>query len=664
MPIIPLLQSKPLADAPKPVLDREKRPTVNNGQLATAVGQLAESSKQPLLPAEALSEPYRALGAVGRAIQQTGDAVSAMELKRREAQTFIQVSDAETEMEKVLGEQRTWQESNPNVDPEKWADALKQRFSALRGQLSERGLNPQARLRVDASLRATEAKAFNDTKLHAAKETYHRAETRIEGGIFNAIEEQNPDKLNTLIVEGRDKLGTMWDHKAEYYLRRFEEVGKQKAKEKKAELFSNAQNSVLTVAAGSGEAAAMDYIEAQPDLEPSSKERLKADARQVVRQKKQDIMGFFALGIADGSISDDSQIEGLDNPHWDDAMRKEAKGMLRQSNLEMEATDRRDNGTKNAVVAFQEAREYDPGNDPTQKQLFGLLTKINRTVPAESREVIEAALRERAGGNVVKLKPNDEVMKNLRTTVANFYDPVTGAIPYKRKEWKEVEVRDKITGEPLKEWQQIEVEDEAARTRAMDAQTRVMMQLEEHAKQHPEDFQSLDKIKKKFVELLPEGAMGAALNELDKLLKPQASAGGVRTPVGKVTSYGYPTDETPDSNSSAGIGAFVPSDEAAKIKRGESSDFKLRAGDLAVSPDIEQAFRGAGIKPGGEVMVQLATGEIRKVRWMDKTAQDEDIAAGKVKGVTKPLRGRFDFYSPRGKNISDGTNVIGWWPVS
>jgi hypothetical protein len=133
------------------------------------------------------------------------------------------------------------------------------------------------------------------------------------------------------------------------------------------------------------------------------------------------------------------------------------------------------------------------------------------------------------------------------------------------------------------------------------------------------------------------------------------------TAVGKVTSYGYANDSTPDSNSRAGIGAFVPEDEQAKIKRGEPSDYRLRPGDLAVSPDIAKAFRSAGVKPMSDVMVQLANGEVRRVRWADQTAQDEQIARGEVKGVTQPLRERFDFYSPSGPHRYDGMQVVKWW---
>jgi len=127
----------------------------------------------------------------------------------------------------------------------------------------------------------------------------------------------------------------------------------------------------------------------------------------------------------------------------------------------------------------------------------------------------------------------------------------------------------------------------------------------------------------------------------------------------KATSYGYSGDPTPDSNSSAGIGAWVPDTEAAKIKNGEDSPFKLKPNDIALSPDVEKTVRANGIQPGDTLAVTMGNGDIVQGRWMDRTAQDSDVSSGKIKGVTKPLRGRVDFYTPGGVNPYDGMGIKG-----
>jgi hypothetical protein len=133
-----------------------------------------------------------------------------------------------------------------------------------------------------------------------------------------------------------------------------------------------------------------------------------------------------------------------------------------------------------------------------------------------------------------------------------------------------------------------------------------------------------------------------------------ADTGFVREPTtSRVTSYAYKYEELPDSNSKAGIGAFVPDKEQAKIKRGEESPYKLREGDLAVSRDVEARLRKAGIRPGDEVEVQMEDGTNIVTRWMDRTGVNFE---GKI------LTGRWDFYRA-GKNTKhpkDAGRVIGF----
>lgn len=132
--------------------------------------------------------------------------------------------------------------------------------------------------------------------------------------------------------------------------------------------------------------------------------------------------------------------------------------------------------------------------------------------------------------------------------------------------------------------------------------------------------------------------------------RPVAGSAGDR-----ITSYGYPGDPTPDSNSSAGIGAWVNSDEAARIRAGENTPNKLRKNDFAVSPDVEKRFRDAGISEGDQVVLQLSDGTSITGRWMDRTAEE-------WKG--KKLTGRFDLYSPDGPSPLDGKSVQSWAGVS
>lgn len=108
---------------------------------------------------------------------------------------------------------------------------------------------------------------------------------------------------------------------------------------------------------------------------------------------------------------------------------------------------------------------------------------------------------------------------------------------------------------------------------------------------------------------------------------------------GKVTSYNFSGDPYSDSNSRNLIGAW---------------NNKLTKDSLAISPDIERKFQAAGIGKGDPVELTLADGSTVIRTWDDRTMQDEQA----TRKFGKPLRGRFDFHSPDGKQAKDGMAVV------
>lgn len=108
---------------------------------------------------------------------------------------------------------------------------------------------------------------------------------------------------------------------------------------------------------------------------------------------------------------------------------------------------------------------------------------------------------------------------------------------------------------------------------------------------------------------------------------------------GKVTYYNFPGDPYSDSNSRNLIGAW---------------NNKLDKDSLAISPDIERKFQAAGIGKGDPVELTLADGSTVIRTWDDRTMQDEQA----TRKFGKPLRGRFDFHSPDGKQAKDGMAVV------
>ena len=100
------------------------------------------------------------------------------------------------------------------------------------------------------------------------------------------------------------------------------------------------------------------------------------------------------------------------------------------------------------------------------------------------------------------------------------------------------------------------------------------------------------------------------------------------TPIsGRITGYGYGGDTTPDTNSRNAIGAW--------------DNTLVDSFSLAVSPDVEEAFRKAGMVPKQRVQLELYSGAFVTLRWDDRTANDKQAAQIGL----KPLRGRFDVYT-------------------
>ena len=125
-------------------------------------------------------------------------------------------------------------------------------------------------------------------------------------------------------------------------------------------------------------------------------------------------------------------------------------------------------------------------------------------------------------------------------------------------------------------------------------------------------------------------------------------------PLATGTMYGYRSDPYKDTNSLAGIGAWVPRAEQEKIKAGKPSEYKLKEGDVAISPDMEKQFAAKGIKPFDMVKVTFEDGSSTTVRWADRTMQDKQAK----EKLGQPLRGRIDFYSPEGNTPFDGKKII------
>lgn len=127
MPIIPIIrQSTPTGNAAAPVLDRERRPTLDTSEVQRGFSRLNEAGKMPLQDPNAMAAPYEALGSVGRAISQAGSVIGALAIKRQDATDRRLINTAQGAMDEASLEFKAWQAANPNA-PESWSIEAKRR---------------------------------------------------------------------------------------------------------------------------------------------------------------------------------------------------------------------------------------------------------------------------------------------------------------------------------------------------------------------------------------------------------------------------------------------------------------------------------------------------------------------------------------------------------
>jgi hypothetical protein len=682
MPQIPLIPgTNLLPNLPAPVLDRERRPTVDNSGVIEAVGRLAKSGAQPMVP-DSLAAPYKALGAVGEAVAQAGDVMSAIAVQHQKNRDTIAIRNAEDKRDAAFAEFSLAREKEP--DPSKWSDLFDTYAQKATSEIGKEKMSNRAKVEVERR----NHRWVNLTRIEVARasvsKTADRARQINEDGLELAIQTQNSERFEAELTEAISNL-RINENLAGRYRERYKQVGEQQALEQKAKVFKGALSTATDFAVKNGVDLALRNIDGNAfgDFDAEQKLVLAETVRRAGRDQTSRVMESVMNGIAKGDSEADLKLKVQGNPHVSDAlfsqMNEERKRWTLATQANADAEDRRVNGTKNSVELFDRIQHAQPTGDETKDKadFFTLASEIRRRVPEESSGLLNQVLYQKYWQKPMELQPREEVMKYFHERVGGLFGPTGGRIPYRREGSKEVSYRDPQTGVTVTQREDTSVEDPEKRERALAEKTRVIIALNDAAKKHPQDFQKIETAEKHYLEALPEGRLGAALEDLRRSLPwqqqrrqpqlggpPQASApGGNGRSIGTVTSFGYANDSTPDRNSSLGIGAFTTEEDA---KGDRSAPTRLRPGDVAVSPDIEHMLRSAGVRPRDKFLVELENGEKRLVRWIDRTANDEEIAVINAKRrkerpqLLPLMRGRIDFYAPSGKHRYDGLRVVDW----
>lgn len=367
MPIIPLLQQqRPTSDAAAPVLDRERRPTVDTGEVQAGLRRVNEANKMPLMDPQAMAAPFEALGSVGKALQQTGNMLGALAIKRKEAETDIQVAEADERMSRELADFEAWKQGRK---PEEWMPEWQARTTRVQQELfKNEKLNEGARQQIEMRSNRWAGQSSILVARDATKETFAMAKSYNLGGIMAATEAQDEQKFTERLTEGAAK-GYLFPHEVQQWQQRFEEVRVAKANDQAENKFKTAvmmrDEAAMDAALADGKARAQwndDYITAK---RIDGIKRMETIAQVEASRNEAEFLGDVLLRKADGETFTPAQVKA-----WatEGRLQKDTAARL------MVALKSEQGAMTGELLDFLNSSvdTYNPRNDPNGLKLYEL----------------------------------------------------------------------------------------------------------------------------------------------------------------------------------------------------------------------------------------------------------------------------------------------------
>lgn len=433
MPLIPRLQPSEVRDAAAPVLDRERRPTVDTREVAQAAGNLG-SVRQPTVNGAALAAPFDALGSIGRAVGEAGGILGALAIKQREAESDMQVADAQSLMETARAEFESWTMTDRN--PGGWGVAWDEKWSeATAAILSNDKLNEGARQRIGLAIADYGGKAKVDVARTAARKSFAMAGDSYDARIERAFEVGNYDHALTLSREKVGK-GYGWEHETAHLEGRVKEAQERDAREAKAALYTRHEENIIGMAQAGHLDLALKQLDAPGfgggSLTNDDKQRLRDRAQAVTRDRQAEAAGAVADGIASEKIKSSADIDALDDTFLTPSQKLRAKEMLRGFNADKAHEDREKNGVRNFVEMRRKVSNYDPASDPDRAEFYMLLQETRLRVGNEDDGILRQELYRKSGAKPPEWKPSDPLKAAMTASIAGYYDralmPFTDAV--------------------------------------------------------------------------------------------------------------------------------------------------------------------------------------------------------------------------------------------
>ena len=572
MPTIPRLDLKSqLGPAPGPVLDRQRRPTVDNRGVIARVERLGRDAAQPLLP-ESLDAPYRALGALGNAIADAGGVIGALARKRQEALDRNERDKADLAFLERQAAFQDWQgstegQTSPHLWATRWDDTIT-------------GFQPFG----EKSPISREARDAYSLDFQKASLGYRmRLADQANAQIFDTAKRGAMTKARTAYGSGDAKAGDAFLDEAvasgfmyDWQAAAEKQAGHEAATAKQDE---DAFQGHLALAIGDPDGWLAD--ESTPEgVSVVVKARLDEAARGARRNGIADAAMEIRDQIATGDISVAEQIDNLQDKRLSPSLREEMKDAVRKSNDVQHQRWVEENRQFNFVRMRKEVDAYDPASDPDGVRFQALSLAVTRDLPQDLRAEVGGQLDSKFRG--LKSEPPRGVTAMVRRVADSLFDEgkfgqwkgrvdaeaagllgdtrwmkqvgissadraaIDGATTQARKvelfrqAWKSVDAstedkRKAMADFEIGDREKVErlldgATDETAKRQAMAVQARMERQMDEWLKANPgaTEEQALEK----FQEFAPAGVRAGVLFEMQRARSGSASSPRAANPRG------------------------------------------------------------------------------------------------------------------------------------
>ncbi len=212
MPIIPLItQQRPTTDAAAPVLDRERRPTIDTSEVQTGLRRVNDANKAPLMDPAVGAAPFEALGSIGRAIQHGGGVLGALAVKRQEAEADFQVAEFDKRLSLEMADFQAWKADKGNA-PGEWEPEWTKRLTKLRQEFDGNAkLNTSARRQIGLKLIRWEGDSTASVAQDATKHTFSLAKSAMLSSAEEALQSGDFVRHGEIVRAAQQK-GYLYPH--------------------------------------------------------------------------------------------------------------------------------------------------------------------------------------------------------------------------------------------------------------------------------------------------------------------------------------------------------------------------------------------------------------------------------------------------------------------